>query len=294
MVSAAAGLGVSQAFRAFAFGLEVTADEERHVALRQREIEMVLRPLFAIEHTFVGGSFARRTAVKPVRAADLFVELGPAERTYLMRRPSALIRAFGNALAPCLGGLEEGPGHLAIDFARGRRQPVSRINLRPTFAHHDGWSIPDAYTNSWRMTDLGQHAQLAEDCANRMPGRWRSLVQMMKCWNMAQSPMPIQPAFLIEVTALECLKPPLGAFDHEVYGFFELLGQRLSAPWLDPAGSGALVRETLTGDELGRAQAAVRMGQARARSAITSAGLGDTRGALESWRTLFGSQFPLD
>lgn len=151
MVSTALQLSVSQAFRNFAFGLEVTAEEQRHVDLHQREIEMVLGPLFAIERTFIGASFARRTTVKPVRAADLFVVLGPAERTYLMRRPSAIIRAFGNALAPHFSGLDQRPGHLAIDFAHGRWRPVSQVNLVPTFAHPDGWSIPDPVANSWRV-----------------------------------------------------------------------------------------------------------------------------------------------
>lgn len=294
MVSTGFAVSVSQAFRTFAFRLELTDEEQRYVALCQREIEMALNPLIAIKRTFLGGSFARGTAVRPVHAADLFVELEPKERTYLMRRPAAIIRAFGNALAPYLGGLEEKPGHLVIDFARGRRQPVSRIHLVPAFAQSDGWSIPDPGANCWLMTDLDRHAQLAERSANLMPMRWRSLVQMMRCWNSAQSPCPIRPGFLIEVIALECLKPPQGAWDYAIYGFFELLGQRLADPWFDPAGSGALVREALAGEELRRAQAAVDRGQACARAAITLAGRGEVRPALEKWRGLFGSLFPVD
>lgn len=61
-----------------------------------------------------------------------------------------------------------------------------------------------------------------------------------------------------------------------------------------PRRFGAPVREALARDELRRAHEAVRMGQARARSAITTAGLGDIREASERWRGLFGSRFPLD
>lgn len=294
MVSTSSALSVAQAFDTFAFRLELTDEEQSYAALRQREIEMALAPLFAIERTLFGGSFARRTIVRPVRAADLMVVLGPRECCYRMRRPSAVIRAFGNALAPSLRGLDERPGYLVIDLARGRRQPVSRIHLVPTFAQPDGWAIPDPAGNRWLLTDPDRHAQLAERSSTLMPKRWRSLVQMMKCWNSGHHPSPIQPGFLIEVIALECLAPPQGSWDYAIYGFFEVLGQRLAEPWFDPAGTGAVVRDALAGAELRRAQEVISRGQACARVAIERAGRGDIRGALEQWRQLFGDLFPVD
>lgn len=288
-------LTVAKAFASFAFHLELKEDEKGHAELHQRKVMMLLPQWFAVERSFYGGSFARGTFGKPFMAADLFVELGYRNRLYRSRRPSALIEAFRKILVKGYADTLLHVRHGGLTILGGPHlQPIQNINVVPILAEGDAWAIPDPQADRWLVTDPHRHDALAQKAHNEFPQRWRTVVQMAKCWNYEWR-TPIKPAFLLEVFALDYLKAELhSSYDYQIYGLFEELARRLSETWADPAGIAPPISAVMSEEE--REQAVQMVGRARnkARRAIGAAQEGDIPGALACYRELFGSKFPVD
>jgi hypothetical protein len=53
------------------------------------------------------------------------------------------------------------------------------------------------------------HADKATDANAAFDGEWKGMVRIAKSWNRAMD-KPVKPAFLLEVMALEILRPPFG------------------------------------------------------------------------------------
>lgn len=284
---------VPRAFEALKFRLELKDDELRDAELRQRAVMMMLPNWFAVERSFYDGSFARRTFAKPIEGADLFVQLGYANRGYRLRPPSAIIRAFGNFLAPGISSLREETGRLSIRCS-AHGECIESVNVVPVFADGESWAIPDRSADQWLITDPHKHSELAQRAHNEFSSRWRSVVQMIKCWNVHHG-RPIKPGYLIEVIALDYLKPETHAsYLWQVYGFLEALSKRLGETWVDPAGIARPISEVMSNEERAVACSAAERARWKAQAAIKIEGDGDIDHALRVWRELFGPLFPTD
>jgi hypothetical protein len=286
---------VAKAFEAFAFRLELKDDEKDHAELHERRVMILLPQWFAVERSFYGGSFARRTFGKPIMAADLFVELGYRNRLYRLRRPSALIEAFRKILVRGYADtmLHVRHGGLRIDGGR-YRWPIQSINVVPILAEDGAWAIPDPQADRWLITDPHRHEALARKAHNEFSQRWRPVVQMAKCWNYEWR-TPIKPAFLLEVFALDYLTAELhSSYDYQVYGLFDELAKRIGETWADPAGIAAPVSGVMDSEGRERAVEMVVRARNKARRAIGAAQEGDIPAALACYRELFGPLFPVE
>lgn len=286
---------VSEAFAEFALRLELTEKEEWSAELHQREVMMMLPNWFAIERSFYGGSFGRRTFAKPILVADLFIKLGYRNRAYRLRRPSALIRAFRNILVMGFerSRMTEWHGGLRIDYGP-YRQPVQSINLVPILPEGDAWAIPDPRADQWLVTDPHHHDALAQKAHDAFPEqRWRAVVQMVKCWNY-EARMPVKPAFLLEVFALDYLKiQPDSGYECLLYGLFEELAKWLSDPCADPVGIAPAVNAAMTLEQCKHAVEMVKQARETLYQAIVAERRGDIARALACYRGLFGELFPV-
>jgi hypothetical protein len=115
----------------------------------------------------------------------------------------------------------------------------------------------------------------------------------MKKWN-SQKGKPIQPSFLIEVMALEILKPSWGGdYRRETQAFFATLADRLHETWADPAGLGPAVSDSMDSSKIQKARTELRAAEMQAAEAIKMERDGKQGEALKGWRALFGPLFPL-
>ena len=103
---------------------------------------------------------------------------------------------------------------------------------------------------------------------------------------------PIQPSFLLEVMALDLVRPPFGRYQDEIVWYLASAAERIADDWPDPASIGPDVNGTQSPSERQAAARKLEEWQRVAEEAVRLEDGGEERAAYEKWRSLFGSRMP--
>lgn len=294
-------LSTQDAFRKFRSRLELQPKEQEDASRRQKEIREVMNDGFEIDNDFLTGSYARWTKTKPLKDVDIFCVLASKHRDYRDKVPSVLLTDVEKVLAK-----EYGSGKVSrqrrsctVEFdvkaVEDRTDyKVMSFDVVPAFTKNSHYEIPDTATSSgWTETNPKVHYDKAVEAQQTYSDEWKGLVRMMKKWN-GQKGKPIQPSFLIEVMALEILKPSWGGdYRREMQAFFATLADRLNEIWADPAGLGPAVSDSMDSATIQKARVELRAAEMQATEAIKMERDGKQGEVLKAWRVLFGPLFPL-
>src|SRR5687768_15183093 len=96
-------LTTDEAFRKFKSALELNSREQKNASDRQKEVRDFLDTKFAIDRSFLTGSYARWTKTKPLKDIDIFFVLGSDEDDYHGQAPDVVLDDFCKALAENYG-----------------------------------------------------------------------------------------------------------------------------------------------------------------------------------------------
>lgn len=297
-------LTVDEAFRKFKSRLELNDKEQKNASARQTEVRDYLVTEFAIDRSFLTGSYARYTKTKPLKDIDIFFVLKDSEKHYRSKAPSVVIGAFHDALVKKYGksavrkqsrsvGLDFG---VVIDAEDNTDYRVVSVDVVPAFADGDDYEIPDNDTGKWIKTNPEIHASKATAAHQAFSNEWKGLVRMVKYWNnnAQHGEKPVKPSFLIEVMALQCLYGDWqGRFEYEIQSFFSTLADRIFDEWPDPAGLGPAISGGMDDARKQRAHDLLMAASRDATIAIDHARRGRNGETLKAWRALFGPKFPL-
>ena len=294
-------LSTQDAFRKFRSNLELNTKEQEDASRRQKEIREVMDATFEIDHDFLTGSYARWTKTKPLKDVDIFCVLATKHRDYRDRPPSVLLADVEKALAKKYGNenVSRQRRSCTVDFGVTPVEDltdykVMSFDVVPAFTKKSHYEIPDTATSSgWTETNPKVHYDKAVEAQKAYSDEWKGLVRMMKRWNNQRS-KPIQPSFLIEVMALDILKPNWGGdYRREMQAFFATLADRINETWQDPAGLGPPVSDSMDAQKVQHARQELRAAERQAAEAIRLERDGKLGDALRAWRSLFGPLFPL-
>ena len=296
-------LTIDDAFRKSKSRLELNDKEQQNASARQSEVRDYLDTRFAIDRSFLTGSYARWTKTKPLKDIDIFFELNPAKEAYREQAPSVVVDAFYNALTDKYGSaaVKRQTRSVNVDFGVGvdaednTNYRILSVDVVPAYAG-DGYSIPDTKLGTWIRTNPEIHAQKATTAHQAYSSEWKGLVRMTKYWNNnpKHGERPIRPSFLIEVMALQCLYGGWGGdYAREMQAFFAALADRIYDVWPDPAGLGPPVSDGMDSAQKSRARELLRAAEREAAIAIDHARRGRNGEALQAWRALLGPKFPL-
>lgn len=297
-------LTVDEAFRKFKSRLELNDREQQNASTRQNEVRDFLVTKFAIERSFLTGSYKRYTKTKPLKDIDIFFVLKEAERHYRGKAPSAVINAFYDALVEKYGkgAVRKQSRSVNVDFGvvadaeDNTDYRVISVDVVPAFAAGDDYEIPDNDSATWIKTNPEIHAQKATAAHQAFSNEWKGLVRMVKYWNNnpRHGEKPVKPSFLLEVMALECLHGGWqGRFDYELQALFSTLADRIFDEWPDPAGLGPPISNGMDNARKTRARDLLMAASRDATLAINLGRQGRNGEALKAWRNLFGPKFPL-
>ena len=294
-----------EAFRKFKSRLELNDREQKNASARHTEVREYLETRFAIERSFLTGSYARHTKTKPLKDIDIFFELKDSERHYRDKAPSVVLKDFEKALTDKYGekAVRKQSRSVNVDFGvvadaeDNTDYRIISVDVVPAFAAGDDYEIPDDDTGKWIKTNPETHAAKATAAHQAFSNEWKGLVRMVKYWNNNPkhgTDKPIKPNFLIEVMALDCLYGGWqGRFDYELQGFFSTLADRIMDEWPDPAGLGPPISNGMDAARKKRACELLMVASRDATLAINHARQGRNGEALKAWRALFGPKFPL-
>jgi hypothetical protein len=295
---------LDDAFRKFKSRLELNDREQKNASQRQNEVRDYLDTKFAIDRSFLTGSYKRHTKTKPLKDIDIFFVLKESERHYRSEAPSVVLTAFYDALVEKYGAkavrkqsrsvnVEFG---VTVDAEDNTDYRIVSVDVVPAFTSDDDYEIPDDDAGKWIKTNPETHAAKAVAAHQAYSNEWKGLVRMVKYWNnnARHGEKPVKPSFLIEVMGLECLYGGWqGRFDYELQGFFSTLADRVSDTWPDPAGLGPPISDGMDSARKSRARDLLLAASRDATLAIDHARQGRSGEALKAWRALFGPKFPL-
>jgi len=253
---------------------------------------------FDVENDFLTGSYGRHTKTKPLKDVDIFVVLGEAERWRLSEPSSELLEAVRLVLVEEYGGEAVSTGRRCVQVNFGGSEDdekVMSIDVVPSFTESADYKIADPHAScDWTLTNSKHHAGKATACNKAFSNQWKPIVKMVKKWNAVQG-KPIKPSFLIEVVAIELLRPPFsGGYPYEIKGFLAALHDRIEEQWDDPAGLGPPVSDQMDLAACANARRSLVEAGRAVDIAIQYERVGNIGAALKTWReSVFGSQFPL-
>jgi Second Messenger Oligonucleotide or Dinucleotide Synthetase domain len=289
----------NEAFRKFRSNLELTQKEQDDASRRQKEIRAVMDQSFNIADDFLTGSYRRWTKTKPLKDVDIFCVFHDDERPKYRndKPPSAVLADVEKVLAKNYGSANVSRQRRAVtveftDSADEER--VMSFDVVPAFTKSDHYEIPDTGTSEgWTETNPKIHFDKAKAANDAFDGEWKGMVRMAKSWNRTKEKI-IKPSFLIEVMALQVLRPPFGGdFPYEFIGFFATMADRIGEDWLEPAGLGPPVSDSMNASARAAAKEALTEAHHMVREAIQLSRGGRNGDALRKYRDLFGDRFPL-
>jgi hypothetical protein len=292
-------LTTEEAFRKFKTRLELTQGEQDDAARRQKEIRGIVAEAFKLQDDFLTGSYRRHTKTKRLKDVDIFCVLHDDERgTYRTgKQPSVLLNKLEKVLADKYGreNVTQQRRSVSIQFLKaGEDDKVMSFDVVPGFTKNKHYEIPDTKVSAgWIDTDPTIHAEKATAAHAAFGGEWKGIVRMVKRWNREKD-KPVKPSFLLEVMALNILRPPFGGkFEYEMMGFFSTAADRIFETWPDPAGLGSPVSDGMTDDVKRSAQTALRQAAEEMRAAINLTKSGNQGEALRKYQQIFGPMFSM-
>lgn len=292
-------LTVTEAFRKFRSRLELTQKEQDDASRRQNEIREIMNRSFEIADDFLTGSYKRWTKTKPLKDVDIFCVFHSNERPKYRNNklPSVILADTEKALADEYGKENVGRQRRSVTVrfpAAGEEERIVSFDVVPAFTNSSHYEIPDTATaTGWTQTNPKVHAEKATAANGAFGGEWKGMVRMAKRWNQDKD-KPVNPSFLLEVMALEILRPPFGGdYPYEFMAFFATAADRIQENWPDPAGLGPPVSDSMTAADRANAKRVLTKAHHTVREAIEMSRNGRNGDALRMYRDLFGDLFPL-
>lgn len=289
----------NEAFRKFRSKLELTQKEQHDASRRQQEIRGVMNDAFKIADDFLTGSYKRWTKTKPLKDVDIFCVLHDDERPKYRnnKHPSVILADTEKLLVKKYGreNVEAQRRSVSVRFPNAKDdERVMSFDVVPAFTKSSHYEIPDKVTSKgWTETNPKVHAEKATAANDAFSGEWKGMVRMAKSWNRTKN-KPIKPSFLIEVMALDILRPPFGGdFPYEFMSFFATATDRIEEEWPDPVGLGPPVSDSMNAADRTAAKLALAEARDMMRQAIELSRNGRNGDALRKYRELFGDRFPV-
>lgn len=162
-----------------------------------------------IADSYLGGSYSRDTAIRPIDDVDVIFVVDPAgwdgPRWSGLPSPQAVLNTFANAIR------YRYPLSSVYGQRRSVRLQLSHLDIDvvpAVIASADGTAlkIPDADADEWLLTAPKLHARNATDVNAARNGVFKPLVKLLKYWN-GNLPEPARlKSFTVETMAVRIFK----------------------------------------------------------------------------------------
>lgn len=294
-------MNVSQAVHEFISNLELTEKESddasrQHTNLRDGLTQKLdLNPDY---NTFLTGSYARKTAIRPLKDIDVFCVLQRTDkRNEATLTPTLALSAIKETLEELYPGKVAAPQRRSVNIeftGTGIAYDVVPAFIDEVAMNNDEevFFIPDVDQSKWIRSNPRVHKQKSTD-ANEQAGKdLKPLTKAIKHWNRRQAENAQLRSFHLEVMAWEVMKQKPENRLEGLKDLFLGLATRVLTSTPDPAGLGPAIDDGLTWND--RIAAKTRFEEAASvmSEAMRLAKDGKTDAAHHKLYSLFGEPYP--
>jgi hypothetical protein len=282
---------VDDAFGNLRKQLEITETESKLAQRRHREIRDHVATAWDLEDDFLTGSYRRETKTKKLKDVDIFLVVRrDGEQGHLRDLgPAQLLGELKTLLEKKYDGVRIDRFACVVDFGSTEEEIVS-FDVVPAFKRKaGGYEIPDT-SIGWINTNPKTHHEMTTQKNKDCDEKFVPFVKMIKGANRELGE-PVEHSFLLEVMALDLVRPPFGRYQDELITFFATAADELNRSWPDPADLGPDVN-TLSTAQRSSARTKLQDAQLIAERAVWLEDNGQEKSAVEEWRKLFGWRMP--
>ena len=280
---------IDDAFDKLKSNLEITQTESKLAQTRHQLVRDHIDSSWQLIGHFLTGSYKRDTKTKKLKDVDIFVVVDPKGPQGSLADGSgkAAVLALRDLLASRWSDVDADDNVVTIHYGG---EDVASYEVAPVFPREGGgYSMPNGA--SWMDTDPQKQAVLVTAKNKDCDAKFVPFVKMVKGINR-EAGDPIDPAFLLEVMALELVIEPFGRHRDEIRFFLASVADRITDDWRDPVGLGPDVNAGIGSDQRQRLSDIVRGWLWIAEEALQLEQEGKERAAVEAWRELFGWRMP--
>ncbi len=263
---------LEQAFEIFRNNLNVAAGQEQQVSERRERLIERLQSTWRPDKIIPIGSWARKTAIPPIKDIDLMLVL--TGLSWEQKTPHVILNDLETELRTKYPVTREQPRSIGLRFED------FNFDIVPALARSSGgYHIPDTTDpRGWIFTDPEKHRKLAAESEPMVI----TIVKMLKSWNVTKK-VGLK-SFHLEVMVLRALKQKPPSYAKGVQLAFESLARDARVSCGDPGGSDNVLDKYLTTNR----DTIVRMlHEAAQRMALANSSLSQAVA-----RDVFGSPFP--
>ena len=299
---------VSSAFNALLADLKLTAAQSQLVNGRLRHLSSFFESYETSRNLMVIGSYGRGTVIRRERDIDVMVVLAakPYEARFrsssqtdvLYWLRSALNAEYPNTkvstrkVALCLDlgagfGVDLIPVFDVVEIAA--LSLLTRVWGAPSGAK--GFYLPNG-RGGWQKTNPPFHQKLMTDADTRLDGKLKSIVRLMKLWNLREHAR--LRSFHLEMMVERAWRneKQMPAFPLAMGMTLEAVSRLASRSFTDPWSDGGRIDDYLDADRRRIVVKSLQDDAQKARKALELARAGNEAAALERWSVVFGHDFP--
>ena len=280
---------VDDAFKNLKSNLEITPTESQLAQTRHRLVRKHIEASWELVEDFLTGSYKRDTKTKKLKDVDIFVVVDPKgpQGALADGTGTAAVLALRDLLAKRWNNLDADDNVVTVNYSG---EDVASYEVAPVFPRSGGgYSMPNGA--AWMDTDPKEQAALVTAKNKACDAKFVPFVKMVKGVNR-EADDPIEPAFLLEVMALDLVIEPFGRYRDEIRFFLASVADRIVDDWPDPVGLGPDVNAGVGIRRRRELSEIVRGWLAVAEEALQLEYEGKLRAAVEKWRELFGWRMP--
>ena len=299
---------VSSAFNALLADLKLTAAQRQLVNGRLRHLGSFFESYETSQPVMVIGSYGRGTVIRRERDIDVMVVLAakPYEARYRGSSQTDVLYWLRNALkaeypntkvstrkvALCLDlgagfGVDLIPVFDVVEIAA--LSLLTRLWGAPSGAK--GFYLPNG-RGGWQKTNPPFHQKLMTDADARLDGKLKSIVRLMKLWNLREHAR--LRSFHLEMMVERAWRneKQMPAFPLALGMTLDAVSRLASRSFSDPWSDGGRIDDYLDADRRRIVVKSLQDDAQKARKALELARAGNEAAALERWSVVFGHDFP--
>jgi len=280
---------ITQTFEKFLQSLELTRAQRDNASQQHKYMREELLKRLSLETTFLTGSYARKTAVRPLNDIDVFVVFKETDEVNPDNAPGDLLNTVKQTLEEIYPGKTSSPQARSVNIEF--TQTGISYDVVPAFIDRDDpdiYRIPDLEASAWIATNPMTHKTISTEANEAANKKLKPLLKAVKHANNFND----RPArsFHLEVLSWGILTSDPGAYIDGLVVLLRGLADQIMDPCPDPAGLGPDIRPSQ--EKLLRSQKWLNEAAKLADEAQELAAKGRTGEAHKKLRELFGAQWP--